>query len=406
VNGLKKDLLRRLADPTSLLLWLGIPLVLGSLMSLAFQQDSGSGPKALLLLADLDRSKISEMLAAPAGGPDVPVEIERVALEEGRARIEKGEATALVVLPKGFGDSILLNQPCTIEIVTNPAQTILPGIVIGMMETLTEAHFYAHRVLGDEIQMIAKGPEGGGFFKSLQVASLSIGINDKLQSLESVLFPPIVELAAEKAAIRATPRRGVGLLLLPGILVMSLLFIAQGLADDLWVEKNAGTLRRMLTSPVSLTRILGQKVLGALVLMAGVSAIALALSSFAFGVSPSVLPLALAWCALTGMCLFTLMTYLVTLATTQRTSALVTNLAVFPMMMLGGSMFPFTSMPSTMASIGKMTPNGLGVQGLDLILQGEIWNGHLLTEAAGLLLLTLLFTAMTARRIRNGFAVN
>jgi ABC-type multidrug transport system permease subunit len=290
--------------------------------------------------------------------------------------------------------------------VTNPAQTILPGIVIGMMETLTEAHFYAHRVLGDEIQMIAKGPEGGGFFKSLQVASLSIGINDKLQSLESVLFPPIVELAAEKAAIRATPRRGVGLLLLPGILVMSLLFIAQGLADDLWVEKNAGTLRRMLTSPVSLTRILGQKVLGALVLMAGVSAIALALSSFAFGVSPSVLPLALAWCALTGMCLFTLMTYLVTLATTQRTSALVTNLAVFPMMMLGGSMFPFTSMPSTMASIGKMTPNGLGVQGLDLILQGEIWNGHLLTEAAGLLLLTLLFTAMTARRIRNGFAVN
>ncbi|MFT6713595.1 MAG: hypothetical protein ACJAVJ_000874, partial [Planctomycetota bacterium] len=156
MNGLKKDLLRRLADPTSLLLWLGIPLVLGSLMSLAFQQDSGSGPKALLLLADLDRSKISEMLAAPAGGPDVPVEIERVALEEGRARIEKGEATALVVLPKGFGDSILLNQPCTIEIVTNPAQTILPGIVIGMMETLTEAHFYAHRVLGDEIQMIAK----------------------------------------------------------------------------------------------------------------------------------------------------------------------------------------------------------------------------------------------------------
>lgn len=404
--GLKKDLQRRLADPTALLLWLGIPLVLGCLMSLAFQSGSGKGPKALVLLADLDRSTVSQLLAVPGGGPDIPIMIERVNLETGRARINRGDGSALVVIPKGFGQAIVLDQPCTIQVETNPAQTILPGIVTGIMESLTEAHFYAHQILGDEIQVMANGPEGGGLFKSLQVASLSVGIHDKLQVLESVLFPPMIELATQKVAARSAPRRDVGLILLPGILVMSLLFIAQGLADDLWVEKNGGTLRRMLAGPLSLSWILGQKVLSALVLMACVSAAALALSSVAFGVSLAVLPLALVWCALTGICMFTLMTYLVTLATTQRTSALVTNLVVFPIMMIGGSMFPFSSMPTTMASIGKMTPNGLGVQGLDLILQGEIINGHLLTEAIGLLLLTALFSALTLHRIRGGFAVN
>ena len=290
--------------------------------------------------------------------------------------------------------------------VTNPAQTILPGLVQGMMESLTEAHFYAHRMFGDELQLIAKGPEGGGFFKSLQVANLSAGINDKLQELESLLFPPLVELAAEDVQVRAAPSRGVGLLLLPGILILSLLFIAQGLAEDLWVEKNAGTLRRMMTGPVSLTGILGQKVLVTLVLVVCVSAIALALSSLAFGVSVTVLPMALAWCALTGVCLFTLMSFLVTLASTQRTSTLVSNLVVFPMMMLGGSLFPFSSMPSAMANLGKMTPNGLGVQGLDLILQGDLFSAQLLSQAGSLLALTALFSFLTLRRIRSGFAVN
>ena len=46
---------------------------------------------------------------------------------------------------------------------------------------------------------------------------------------------------------RRPPRRTSGQLFLPGLLFMSLLFAAQGMSVDIWIEKTRGTLRRTLS---------------------------------------------------------------------------------------------------------------------------------------------------------------
>ena len=42
----QKDLLRRMRDPVSLLLWLGIPLAIGGMLRLVFGGSGGAAPRA------------------------------------------------------------------------------------------------------------------------------------------------------------------------------------------------------------------------------------------------------------------------------------------------------------------------------------------------------------------------
>ena len=53
----RKDLLRRLRDPAALVVWLGIPFVILTMMTLAFGSGFGGGPRKIqahLLLVDAD----------------------------------------------------------------------------------------------------------------------------------------------------------------------------------------------------------------------------------------------------------------------------------------------------------------------------------------------------------------
>ena len=102
-----KDLRRRLADPAALVFWLGIPLVVGSMIALI--QGDGGAPKAHLMVADLDETFVSGLVAGAGGqeGAAQFMEIEQVELDEGRERIDAGDGSALLILPEGFGDAVL-----------------------------------------------------------------------------------------------------------------------------------------------------------------------------------------------------------------------------------------------------------------------------------------------------------
>ena len=58
-----KDIRRRLADPAAQLIWIGLPVVFGGMMSLVIG-DSGPAPKAHLLVVDEDRSFLSGLVGA------------------------------------------------------------------------------------------------------------------------------------------------------------------------------------------------------------------------------------------------------------------------------------------------------------------------------------------------------
>jgi hypothetical protein len=176
-DSARKDLRWLFADPTALILAIMIPLIIGGLMSTVTGGGDGPMPRARVLVVDQDEGLLSEFLQGAGGsgqGGDF-LDIETVELAEGQARMERGEASAMLVIPAGFSEAMLTEEPTTIGLVKNPSQTILPEIVHEVLEMLVEASFYLHRVLGEPIKAIAAGPgDEKSFFDDLRMAALAV----------------------------------------------------------------------------------------------------------------------------------------------------------------------------------------------------------------------------------------
>lgn len=368
---LVKDVRLLFADPLALLLSLAIPLVLGGLMSIAFGGAGDVQPKAQVWLADEDESFLSEVLVNALGSEDVPIELSLASWPDAQAALEAGEGSVALRLPAGFGQQFLLEQPLTIDVITNPSQTILPGIVTNLLELLREAHFYLHRLFGAPLKLIAAGPPpDDSLFANTQVAALAVQINTLMQDVEERLFPPQIELEELSAAEKSSFDRPLTQLLIPGVLVMTLLFLAQGFAEQLWREREVPTLRRILTAPHGLRDFLFSKTLSATLMISAISALCLALGGLLLGLEWAHLPAVWLLATLVGAAFYLLFAFLGTFASNQRGANLIANMLLFPLIMIGGSFFPLETMPDGLAMLGRLTPNGSAVATIDALLAG------------------------------------
>ena len=173
------------------------------------------------------------------------------------------------------------------------------------------------------------------------------------------------------------------------------------MSSDVWDEKSEGTLRRVLTTPQSAGRLLLGKLLAALVMTTVVALTGLLAAVAWFGLAWSRIPGALVWCVFVTGALIALLTLLQLLAGTQRGSELLSSIIVFPLMMLGGSFFPFESMPPWMAAAGRWTPNGLGVARLKDLLYGDFSARTLAVAALGIGIPAALAFLGSCRRLRR-----
>ena len=375
---LKKDLARRLADPFVLLIWVGMPLVLGTLITLV--SGGGGAPRIRVLVCDLDDSGPTRLLVdllEGAGGDEVPLEARAVGLDEGRAAMAEGEASALVVLPAGFADALLGGTPARIEVVTNPTQRIFPGLVEETLQAGCDLVFYAHALVGDDLNALREQIDEERPPTRAEVLALSGSIHDALESLDTLLFPPVLELEVGPLVepgpdAEETPDKGVALLLFPGMLLMSLLFVAQGTSNDLWVERRLGTLRRAATTPGDLSGFLAGKLASTTLVMLAIALLGAAAMAAFFEAAPVAALLGALWATAAAAAFGVLMYLLQALSGSERGGGLITMLVLFPLLMLGGSFFPFEAMPEGLAAIGRRTPNGMALVELVSILDGAV----------------------------------
>jgi ABC-type multidrug transport system permease subunit len=399
-----KDIRRQLRDRATIVIWCGIPVLIATLMVMVF----GGGelaPQAHVLIVDEDDSLVSGLLVGAFTQAGDMFLVESVDRQTGTERIDEGDASALLIIPQEFGQAVLDDTPVTLELVTNPAQRILPGMVQGVLEVLVDGAFYVQQVLGETLREMTGGlPEGARTFPGVQVAAWSISINSTVDRVLEVIDPPLIEL--ETAVTERDEGEGFnfGLIMFPGILFMSLLFIAQGMSEDPWKEKEGGTLRRVMTTPRAIAGFLGGKIVAAGVFMLGIGCAGLIAGALFFGLEPARIPLAVAWGAVSGMTLMTMFVLLQLIASSQRGGSMLTNMVLFPLMFLGGSFFPFEAMPSGLAMVGKWTPNGWALVHFREILAGEATAGGLLTGLVGLTVVGGLLFLLSARRLRRRFA--
>jgi ABC-type multidrug transport system permease subunit len=406
-NSTLKDFRRRRRDPLSIALWIGIPLIVGFLIILAFGRNIQ--PQAHVLVADEDNSLLSGLLigALSRDAAGSPVTAEEVDTETGLARMNEGDATALLIIPQGFSNNFLLEQPAVLKLVTNPAQSILPHIVEEMLSTMVDAGFYIHRLIGDELKIFAGDPPAGtNIFPDAQVAAFSIKINRIMDRMSGYIDPMIINLESSviKEEDGSTPV-SIGMLFIPSILFMSLLFMAQGISTDLWIEHEQKTLRRVIASPQRVMHFLLGKIAAGAIFILLVCLIGLLIGYVYFSLNPATLPLAVLWAAFSGIMLMAIMMFIQLLATSQRGGEILSLSIVFPLMMLGGSFFPFEAMPSWMAAVGHFTPNGWALTQLKSILIGNAEAGSLGSAFLGLLSITAVLFFLGSWRLRKKFGV-
>ena len=400
--SIKKDLARWAQDRAAMLLWLGIPFLIGGLIT--SMMDSGTSPTGTLLIADEDDTLLSGFVVGAYSQDQLGdlFIVEQVAADEGERRINDGEASGFLTIPHGFQAAFLNETPVTLTLKTNPAQTILPGIIEDVTEILLDAGFYLQRLLGPELKTIMDA-DFDGAPSDVFVAGISVDIQNKINKVIEKTDPLAIELEIVEPP-PAEPRPDYALLFLPGIILMAVLFAANSLAADYWEERDKGTLRRLVSSPAGLGSFVAGKAAAALIVMGVVSAVVLVVGFAYHGVAWSKFVSSLLWVSLGGVGLFAWFAAIQMLFANRRAANLMTTILLFPLLMAGGSFFPLAALPDWIADIGRLAPNGFIVDRLSLeFTAAAAWSIDARSWMT-MLTITLSGLALSALRLRTGFA--
>jgi ABC-type polysaccharide/polyol phosphate export permease len=403
VASVKKDLARWARDRGAMLIWLGIPFLIGGLIT-SMMDSGGTSPTGTLLIADEDDSFLSGFVVGAYSQEQLGdlIIVEQVTREEGEARVNDGEASGFLTIPEGFQEAFLNETPVTLTLRTNPAQTILPGIIEDVTEILLDAGFYLQRLLGPEIRTIMDADFEGNPTDAF-VSGISVDIQHKINKIVEKTNPLLIDLEIVPPPPEE-PEPDYALLFLPGIILMAVLFASNSMAADYWAERDKGTLRRLVSAPGALAGFVTGKALAALVMMGGVTSVVLVVGFAYHGVAWSKFLPSLLWVSLGGVGLFAWFAAIQMLFPNNRAASIVTTVLLFPLMMAGGSFFPLAALPEWIADIGRLAPNGFIVDRLGneftsataWTMDAQSWLILLAITASGL--------AFGALRLRAGFA--
>ncbi len=417
---LRKDLVRRLRAPVGLVVLLIFPVAFAGMVGMAFGPRGGGGgqelPRIRILLVDLDQGFLSNVISGPASNEEFSEQFELVQVAdeaEARARMEDGEASGLIIIPAGFSADLLDLKPVALQLVKNPAESILPQVVEEMARVLAVFLDTGVRILAEPLKAVGETFEGVDADASLfpgdaVLTELTLQVASRVRPLTRYVFPPALTLETvserewplaaavtvrageplEDLRARATAEglmepagapdapQGGGLnifaFLLPMVSLMSILFIGESGMQDLLQEAKAGTLTRQFASPAGVSQVLAAKVLFTL-LLCGAAMVILALVGLALGWIPRAISPAgaLVQVGAVAFAATGLATLVYGIARTERSASALSSVLIIVMSLVGGSFMPVQQMPDLLASLAPYTLNYWGIRGFtDLTVRG------------------------------------
>jgi len=387
-----------------------MPVMVGVLVNLAFGGGDGETPTARLMIADEDDSLLSGLLTGAMGQGELAelINTESVTRAEGEREVYRGRATALLMVPEGFGDSFLNGEADTLRLLTNPAQTILPGIVEETLEILTTGGGLLREFLGPQIDLInAETDSGSDTFADETISTIAVDINNLMESAGTWLFPPAITFehvaadTVEVAEAGTVPEEEKSLLwyFFPSLLTLLILFAGLTLSSDIWEERRAGTIRRGLSVPCQVRwLVLGKFLAGSLVVLI-VILLAAAFGRFVLQLPHQSWLAGALFFALTGAAFIAGMTSLQILFRTERGASMVVMVLVMVMMFGGGSFFPVEAMPGFLQTIVPYLPNGWALTQYKAVTEGVVPPGALIVPALILISVFILGWIFCSRRI-------
>jgi ABC-type multidrug transport system permease subunit len=347
-----------------MILWLTLPLVLAFLVGLVSSGGSSSDQPQItvpLLIEDHDDSFVSQFLLGAFSRGELGELFSLTPVDSGLGKVlmDKGKASALLVIPKGLGDSLLAGKSTTLVLVKNPAQSFLPKIAEETITILAEAGDRASRLLDSPLKEINTLNTQDNTAADIEVARIAVEINRVIRRVDSLLLPPLLKLTEQKISKeekKSASSFSLYAYLLSGVVIMTLMFMLDNLAKDIFVEREQKTLFRLLTTPVTRKQFIASKLLF-MWLMTCISLLLVWLVAIiVFSITPpSWLLFALFAIVSTGA-LSALAGLLYSFIATRTQASGIVPAFIMVFAMLGGAMIPLETLPGFIRQLAPFSP--------------------------------------------------
>jgi ABC-2 type transport system permease protein len=343
-----KDLRQRLRNRSAILISIVAPLGL----AVIFSQLLGSATQfhATYVVADMDGGSLSTILRQDVIGGLEKAGIATVTVlpteTAARAAVEDGTADAAFIIPSGFTAAIMAGQAATLEIVGARNADLATEVARGA------AQRFANGVVGAQLAVLTAAGVSSAQLSDADITHIAG---------QAAAAPPAVALVDETSEVRQ--------LSLPtyysaAMAALFLFLTAQMGLVSIFTERDHGTLRRILASPLRPSDVLWGKLLGGFlqavfsmtVLVVATTLLIKADWGPAAGVAIMVLAGIL---AATGIS-----TLVVSFFHTAEAAGAASSAVAITLGILGGTFAPTNTAPDVMARVALLTPHAWFLRGL------------------------------------------
>jgi ABC-2 type transport system permease protein len=321
--------------------------------------------------------------------------------------VANGKAAAAIIIPADFSQKIDGYTPTQVQVIVDPAELESGNIVTGIMDQVIagytlqgEIQHGVRTILGEEGILESASPE-----QARAIEAQNLGVI--MTQLEAMRNNPVIVVSVETAAgVESGPTLQVFFAyLFPGLTVMFIYFIVAMAASSLLVERENGTLRRLLTAPIPRGAILAGKMLAFMLLACSQVVVMFAVASLVFGTPLGRSPLGLIVTTLVVAFNATALGMLV--ASISKTSKQADSLGVilaFVLAGIGGALAigqtPFYRQGGVVGFISSLTPQNHAVESFYQLMGENASFTQVLPQIGILLGMGLLFFLIALWKFR------
>ncbi len=363
-----KDLKLFFGDRRAMLLSFALPIALISLFVFMF---GGSGPGDMapidLLVADEDKTSESKILCDDLDSlPSLKIELTETA--EGIENVKSGDALAVLIIRKNFTALVEDGKPGFELVLDNTRPTegeMLQGQMMMVLFRNAGRGLIKEKVL-DKItsdlspEDSVDRDEISAFIDEMMDEGFGGGVETETAETDGDEQAEMIEVT--KVSINEEVS-GMMIQSVAGTAVMMLLFSVAGMGASLLDEKEKGTLKRLLYTPITPLQILFGKLTTAVAISMMQLLVVFGFAQIAFGLDlfynlPALLLTLLATsftCGCFGI-------FIASISTSRKQVEGMSTLVVLVMSAIGGSMVPSMFMPEFMQKLGVLSVNYWSIQ--------------------------------------------
>jgi len=381
-----KDLKIILRDRNALLMMFLVPMLIISVSGLALGGDFQQNIQIGVLIVDLDNDEISRGLVEFLEDVDI-LDVDMESNEfAARDRVKNQEYGRLVIIPLGFTESVMAGQDTELLIITNPTEESQNTVLEKIVES------YASRISTNVVVVKTASAYGIPVHSEEQIQEI-------VDTAEQFVQPPPVEVRVESTTSNLAEFSSFTQYV-PGFAVMFLLFTTVQIGSvSLIKEQEAGTLRRLVTAPISRAEIIGGKIASTFIRGFVQLTVLMYFGNVVFGLDLGSDTLALLiliaaiTLASTGLGLL-----VAVLVNTADQADSVSLLLVLIMSAMGGSWWPLFIEPQFMQDMAHFTITAWAMEGFYDLLYFDLGLAGIVEEVGMLVLMMILFFGIAIKR--------